>query len=269
MTENKTLKVLPIQTNTHWENKEENKKLINKILLKTNVPENSLLIFPEMTLTGFTMDCKKFAEREDGGSFEYFSGLSAFYRCHIIAGIILTDGNKYFNSLVHFETTGRIAAIYNKMHLFSLAGEDNYYNSGNSTVTTSVNGIKTGLTICYDLRFPELYRKYSEEGAELIVNSANWPVQRVGQWSALLKARAIENQCIVAGVNRIGLDPNAEYNGQSALINPLGEAIYKSAESSIPSLIDVDISEVERVRNKLPFLKDRRFTISLTADKIT
>jgi len=125
-------------------------------------------------------------------------------------------------------------------------------------VITEIEDWKIGLSICYDLRFPELFRIYAKERVDMIVNIANWPIPRIEHWRTLLKARAIENQCFVVGVNRIGNDPNANYNGYSSVFNPMGNEIITLPDKEDVISTTLKKEDVEEVRSKLPFLKDIR-----------
>lgn len=249
------MKLCMIQYDPVWESKEDNKAKLNRMLEESD-PSDSLIIFPEMTLTGFTMKSDKFAEEEKGESFVYFSEMAKQYNADILAGIIERDGGRIYNSLYHIGRNGNLENKYRKIHPFSYSGEDRNYSRGEKTVITTINGIKTGLSICYDLRFPELYRQYAKEGVELIVNIANWPVRRIAHWNALVKARAIENQCYVAAVNRVGTDPGNDYNGFSSLISAMGEEIAVETGTEKVIAADIDSENVKEVRAKLPFLQD-------------
>ena len=141
----------------------------------------------------------------------------------MFAGIIEKDGKNYFNTLVHLDPNGKLKTKYRKIHPFSYSTENKYYKAGKSPVITKISGMKIGLSICYDLRFPELFRFYAKAKVDLIINIANWPDTRIEHWRTLLKARAIENQCYVAGVNRVGDDPKLHYNGYSSVFDPMGK----------------------------------------------
>ncbi len=239
-----------------WENKEKNIKKLNSLLNDINFDFDAI-IFPEMSLTGFTMNSSKYAETITEIGFTYFAGLAGKYKKDVFAGIIENVNGAFYNSLIHFNTKGYVEKTYRKIHLFSLAGEDKNYTEGNEIVIAQIGNTKIGLTICYDLRFPELYRFYAKEKVDLIINIANWPIKRIEHWNALLKARAIENQCFIIGVNRVGIDGKSnKYNGCSSVFNPLGDeiAFVENEEKIIKA--EVDLSEVEKVRNKFKFISD-------------
>ncbi len=248
------MKVGLVQYSPEWESVDKNIEKLNGLLKYCT--EESLLIFPEMTLTGFTMHSKQFAEEIDGKGFLYFIKKAAELKKNIFAGIIEKDDGKIFNSLIHFDDKGLITARYRKIHLFSMSGENKYYNPGKETVVTKIGKVKIGLSVCYDLRFPELYRFYAKEKTEIIIDIANWPVQRIEHWKHLLKSRAIENQCFVIGVNRTGNDPFHRYNGCSAVYDPAGTEIFLANDDENIFSVELNMEKVAEVRNELPFLDD-------------
>ncbi len=249
------MKIGLLQYNPEWEKVEDNISAIESILSKEASDEN-ILIFPEMTLTGFTMESEKFAEELDGTGTKYFISLAERLKKHLFCGLIEKEDEKIYNTLVHFDDNGLIQARYRKIHPFSYAKENNYYDSTKETIITKIDQIGIGLSVCYDLRFPELYRFYAKEKVEIMINIANWPVKRIEHWKQLLKARAIENQCYMIGVNRVGTDPFNEYNGRSAVYDPMGEEIIMCDEREGLFTCEFDLTKVEKTRNKLPFLND-------------
>lgn len=250
------MKIALVQYNPAWENKSASIEKIKTLLTQTN--EIDLLIFPEMTLTGFTMKSNDFAEELEGESHLFFSSLAKEKKCAIMYGVIEKGKNKNFNTLVHLNNQGKIISSYRKIHPFSYSSEDIFYGKGKDTVVTKVKGVKIGLSICYDLRFPELYRFYAKEKVDLIVDIANWPDTRIEHWRALLKARAIENQCFVAGVNRAGDDPKLHYNGFSSVFDPMGKEIVSLEDEEKVIIAEIDKAYIDDVRKKLPFLNDIR-----------
>ena len=251
------MKILLVQYNPVWEDKEINKRKIFS-LLEGKESAGGLIIFPEMTLTGFSMNPEKLAEEKEGESFHFFSRIAEKNSCDVLAGLIEKEDQKFYNTLLHISSSGKLINSYRKIHPFSYSKEDKHYTGGKKPITTVIKGWKAGLSICYDLRFPELFRFYGKERADLIINIANWPVPRIEHWRTLLKARAIENQCFLVGVNRVGTDPNGTYNGFSCVFDPMGKEIISSEneEKIIPAEIEKEM--VDEVRKKLPFLDDIR-----------
>lgn len=238
-----------------WEDKEANKEKITSLLEEENSDVN-LLIFPEMTLTGFTMRSETYAEEIEGESFAYFASIAEKFKCDVIAGIIEHSSGKYFNTLIHIEKSGKLKNHYHKIHPFSFSNEDKHFSAGDKPVISEIDNWRIGLSICYDLRFPELYRFYAKEKVHLIISIANWPDTRIDHWSALLKARAIENQCYVIGVNRVGDAQGLHYNGFTSVFNPMGKEVIAVENEEQLIATEIHKSELEDVRNKLPFLDD-------------
>ncbi|MCK9211554.1 MAG: hypothetical protein M0P61_12020 [Ignavibacteriaceae bacterium] len=249
------MKISFVQYNPVWENKEENQKKLFRIL-KEQYTDSDLLIFPEMTLTGFSMDAAQLCEAIDGDTVSFFKKFALVYQTDIIGGFIQEENRKFYNSLVHIDYFGELVKEYNKVHPFSLAGEHKFYSAGDSPEITKMKDWKIGLSICYDLRFPELFRMYAKERVHLIINIANWPDTRINQWRALLKARAIENQCYVIGVNRVGSDPKANYDGYSSLFDPMGEELLAVENVEGFYSVEIEIDKVEKTRIRFPFLDD-------------
>ncbi len=249
------MKILLVQYSPAWEDKNKNKKKILSLLNNAN-PGCDLIILPEMTLTGFSMSPENLAEDKEGDTFTFYSEIAQKFSANVFGGLIEKNGNDFYNSLLNINSSGEIVNIYRKVHPFSFSEEDKHYTAGDKPVTTNIKELRIGLSICYDLRFPELYRLYAKERIDLLVNIANWPVTRIEHWRTLLKARAIENQCYVAGVNRTGNDPKLKYNGFSSVFDPMGKelAVVEKEETIIE--VEINKHEVEETRNKLPFLND-------------
>jgi predicted amidohydrolase len=248
------MKISLVQFNPVWQNKKESQDRILRLLADNKgMPE--AYIFPEMTLTGFTMKAKEYAEELQGESSGFFQRLSDRLHADIFFGMIEADNNTYYNALVHIKN-GKIFKTYRKIHPFSYSEENKYYQRGRLAIITQLDNFTAGLSICYDLRFPELYRLYAKERAELMINIANWPSKRIEHWKHLLKARAIENQCYTAGINRVGRDPGNEYNGCSAVYGPSGEEIFIADGREQAALIDLNMELVDEQRSKYPFLND-------------
>jgi len=249
------MKAALVQYSPEWE-KPENNIITLDTLLKEKINDENFIVFPELTLTGFTMHSEKFAEDIDGIGTAFFMNIAQKYKKHIFAGVIENDDGNFFNTLVHIDPKGLIAARYRKIHPFSFANEDKYYSSGDEIVITKIDNVKIGLTICYDLRFPELHRKYGKERVDIVINIANWPIYRIHHWSHLLKSRAIDNLCFSIGVNRVGKDPYNEYNGSSAVYDPMGEEFLFMGNEDTFGTAELELAKVEETRKKFPFLDD-------------
>jgi len=240
-----------IQSNIIWEDKDSNlKNYQNKI---DNI-ESDLIILPEMFTTGFTMDPKSLAETMSGETVQWMKENASKMNSAICGSIIIEEDDKYFNRFIWVNPDGSIHH-YDKKHLFSFAGEDKNYTPGKEKLIIEYKGWKICPLICYDLRFP-VWSRNSEE-YDLLIYVANWPTKRKLAWKSLLVARAIENQCYVIGVNRIGYDENNYYSGESKLVNALGETLY--VNSHVEDIYTTTISkyELNKVRAQLPFLNDK------------
>lgn len=251
------MKISLFQFSPVWENKNHN---MQKILssLKKKSEFGDILVFPEMTLTGFSMNASLLAEKMCDYTIAFFSAIASKYKADVFAGFIEKDRTDYYNTLFHIDSKGNLKAKYRKIHPFSYSKENKFYKAGDQVVITKVKGWKIGLSICYDLRFPELFRFYAKEKVDLILNIANWPDSRIEHWRALLKARAIENQCYVAAVNRVGKDLKLNYNGYSSVFDPLGKEIVSRKNIEIILTADLDKKFLEEIRRELPFLNDIR-----------
>lgn len=259
------LTVTLIQSDLAWENKSANlshfEKKIKGIAEKTEV-----VFLPEMFSTGFSMDPARLAEGMQGETVSWMKRIAAEKKIILAGSVIIADPAseaRYFNRLIWMLPTGHYG-VYDKRHRFAFAGEDKEYTSGTKRLIASVKGWRINLLICYDLRFPVWARQaHSTNGNEssheydVLVYVANWPDRRSHAWRTLLQARAIENQCYVIGVNRVGSDGNnILYTGDSMVVDPLGEVLYQKKNEEDVFTITLDKQHLETVREKFPFWRD-------------
>ena len=211
----------------------------------------NLLVLPEMCITGFTMDPQAFAEPEDGPSIKTLGKLAAEHELWIIAGASIrkADG-RYVNSALTFSPQGKVVASYEKQRLFGYAGETDIYSPGESHCVVDINGLSFGVFICFDLRFPELFREVGRD-VDGFVLVANWPNTRQQHWEVLTRARAIENQCYMIAVNRIGEGGGLTYEGGSVIFDPWGERCDRKVGGGL-RIGEVSTSVVERARKAFP-----------------
>lgn len=220
-----------------------------------------LVVLPEMCTSGFTMDVDNFAEPIAGEHVTRLSQMARSGDVWLIAGVPTRDTGTTDctarNSALIFAPTGALAAVYHKQRLFAYAQEQSSYHSGDEPVVIDIDGVRVSPFICYDLRFPELFRRVAVR-ADLIVVIASWPAARRTHWDVLLRARAIENQCYVIGVNRTGEGGSVVYDGGSAAYDPWGASLERAVVSGSAAVATVTVSapEVERVRTAYPFLAD-------------
>jgi predicted amidohydrolase len=242
-----------IQSDIIWEDRLSNlENYQNKI---NQIESTDLIVLPEMFTTGFSMNPKDISETMNGETVQWMKDNASKMNSAVCGSIIIEEDDKYFNRFIWVNPDGSIHH-YDKKHLFSFAGEDKNYTAGNEKIIIEYKGWKICPLVCYDLRFPVWSR--NSEDYDLLIYVANWPTKRKLAWKSLLVARAIENQCYVIGVNRVGRDENNHYySGESSLINALGETLYTN--SHIEDIYTTSISkyELNKVRNQLPFLNDK------------
>lgn len=254
------LSVTLVQTELHWEDKAANLAMLeNKV--RTIQQATQLVVLPEMFSTGFSMEPERLAETMDGPTVQWMRQLAAEKKVILTGSLIIEEGGKYYNRLLWMLPNGQ-HGYYDKRHLFAFAGEDKHYSPGGKRLIASVNGWRINLQVCYDLRFP-VWARQSPRTADkspeydLLVYAANWPERRNHAWKTLLQARAIENQCYVVGVNRIGNDDKGIYHsGDSMVIDPLGAVLYTKAHESDMHTVTLDKSILEEIRSRFPFWKD-------------
>ncbi|MDX9785950.1 MAG: amidohydrolase [Desulfobacterales bacterium] len=214
------LKVTLVQTALFWEDASLNLAMFDETL-ETISRETDLIVLPEMFSTGFSMAAAKHAEGMDGRAVRWLRETSRKKSVDIVGSLMIRDKNRFFNRLLWAKPDG-VLLTYDKRHLFRMAGEEKVYSAGNSLLTVRLKGWKIRPFICYDLRFPAWTRNV-DNAYDLAVFVANWPEKRSLHWQKLLVARAIENQCFVVGVNRVGKDGHGvNFSGDSVVIDPVG-----------------------------------------------
>jgi len=225
---------------------------INGIKEKTEI-----VLLPEMFSTGFSMQAAALAETMEGETVAWMKKMASAKKAIISGSFIAEENGKFFNRMVWMLPNGEFG-YYDKRHLFAFGDEDEFYSPGHKRLIASVNGWKINLLICYDLRFPVWSRQMQGEPEyDLLIYVANWPERRIHAWKTLLQARAIENQCYVAGVNRVGRDGmEIDYNGNSMIIDPLGELLYQKIQQEDIFTITLQKEKLEKIRTQFPFLKD-------------
>jgi omega-amidase len=250
-----TLTISAIQTHLYWEDKIANLKMFEEKIF--SIPgKTEIVILPEMFSTGFSMRPEGLAEKMEGPTMTWMKKMAALQSIVLTGSLIIEDQGKYYNRLIWMLPDGTYGQ-YDKRHLFAYGGENQKYSPGSSRLVASVKGWKILLQVCYDLRFPVWSRLSSQGEYDLLINVANWPERRSGAWKILLQARAIENQCYVAGLNRVGLDGNQiVHSGDSMIIDPAGEILdHRFMDEAIISCT-LQKERVEEVRTKFPFWKD-------------
>jgi len=259
------MKIAIVSFNQIWENKHENMISCIAYIKKAVSLNSEIIIFPEMTLTGFSMKSHEIAECIDNSeTIDFFKSLAKEYAITITFGMVLISPQKPTNNLIVISPLGKILVNYAKIHPFSFLLEDKYYSKGNELAQCIINNIPFGFTICYDLRFPEIFQALSKQ-SEIIVTIANWPEARKDHWETLLKARAIENQCVCIGVNRIGEDGNGiTYTKSSSVFNQSGQRIQSEISENELHVFDINTSQINEERQRFPLKNDRRIELYKT-----
>ena len=247
------LNITIVQSDLAWEDVDANLNNFAKKL--ENIKNTDLIILPEMFNTGFSMNSKNLAEKTNGKSLEWLINLAKEKQSAVIASLIIEENEQFFNRLYFVFPNGDLQ-FYNKRHLFRMANEHNYYSPGDEELIVNYKGWRIKPLVCYDLRFPVWAR--NKNNYDLLIYVANWPERRNGAWKILLKARAIENQSYVVGVNRVGTDGNnVIFSGDSAVINPKGEVISKAeAHEENIETIEISLSELNEFKEKFPAFLD-------------
>lgn len=239
------------QTNILWENKTENIKRAEKIISESKA---DIVLFPEMSFTGFSMNTALTGER-DNFTLNKMSEFSLKYKKALAFGWVKNTEDLSENHYSFIEN-GRLLSDYVKIHPFSYSGEDKYFKGGNSVNVFEFMDLNFSSFICYDLRFPEIFRAVSE-GADIITVAANWPSKRSEHWTTLLRARAIENQCYIIGINCVGDIGGIEYKGESCVISPDGTIIKSLSDKEDSIIVEIE-NDVKDYREIFPVHKDKR-----------
>jgi len=252
-----TVRVAGIQLDVVWENPAANLARVEPRVADAAAAGARLIVLPEMFATGFSMSSVAMAAHAEG----IRSALAALARRHrvwLLAGYAEPGAGRPHNACSLLTPDGDEALHYRKIHPFTLAGEHEHYESGAAMATADVEGVRVTPTICYDLRFPEIYRA-AAAGTDLFVVIASWPDRRSFAWRTLLAARAIDCVAWVLGVNRVGTDPyGVPHRGDTSLVDPMGQAVETLAWDEGVVAGEVDAVRARELRQRLPFLADRR-----------
>lgn len=258
------LEVAGLQLDLTWEDPPANFARARAAIAKAAQSGARLVALPEMFATGFSMNAQAMSAFADETA-AFLSAEASRHGIHVIGGFadrpasgLATEGGGLpRNAAAIYGPDGAEKARYHKIHPFSLANEHKHFGAGERVCTVDVEGVRVSVLICYDLRFPEVFRAVADR-TDLYVVIANWPEPRREAWSTLLKARAIENQCFVLGINRVGEGSGLRYTGDSAFHGPLGEARSTASVSEATVGGVVDPEEVADIRRRFSFLADRR-----------
>ena len=259
------LTVYAFQIDIVWEDKAVNFANVAARVAAARPVRGGLLVLPEMFATGFSMNARALAEdAETGPTGTLLSGLAREHGCYVLGGVVTQSnggggGDRPRNEAVLFDPAGTLTGRYAKVHPFTPGGEREQYASGDAPVVWEIGGLRVAPLICYDLRFPEIFRAALRRGADAFVVIASWLPTRAHHWDLLLRARAIENQAYVVGVNRVGTDPAPTiYPGRSVIVDPSGAVLAQAGDDAAVLSATLDPAFVTGYRDALPFLADRR-----------
>lgn len=222
--------------------------------------QSQLILLPELWSTGYDLaNAAAHAAELGEGIFAHIAAAARDASIAVYGSLLERRGEQVMNCAAYYGADGALAGVYRKIHLFRLFDEHLWLAEGAAPAAMSAPWATLGLSVCYDLRFPELFRRYAvADGAKLILICAEWPLVRVEHWRALLCARAIENQCFVVAVNSCGDTGGAVFGGHSMIIDPWGKTIIEADEDESLLTAEIDLAEVDRVRATIPVFEDRR-----------
>ena len=256
------LTVAIIQDALHWQqpgaNRDQFADRLDALVAAQQETSIDVAVLPEMFTTGFTMNAAEVAEPMDGPSLDWMRAQAARHRLALTGSLVIAEGGHYFNRLLWVMPDG-VVHSYDKRHLFRMAGEHEVYEAGTSQVVIECNGWRVAPFICYDLRFPVWSRRRAGQGFDydVALYVANWPAPRHDAWHTLLRARAMENQCYVLGVNRIGIDGNGiDYPGGSAVLDYLGRDLANCHDALTAAAVTLSHAGLRQARERFPLWRD-------------
>ena len=252
------MKIAALQMDIVWENRAANYRKAEQGAARAVENGADLIVLPEMFATGFSMNTAVTAEPQNGETVTFLKNLARTLKVGIIGGFVkaLSDGRAQ-NCAVAVDREGVEIAVYAKSYLFSYMGEDKYHVAGDGVRVFEFDGLRCACFICYDLRFPELFRQVCRETDAAFV-IASWPADRAPHWKTLLPARAVENQFYVVGVNRVGNGHGLRFQGDSMIVDPAGELLEAGNDVETILIADITSKRVREVRSAMPFLNDYR-----------
>lgn len=254
------MKITLLQQDISWGNPETNVRNAEQAM--EACPGSDLYVLPEMFSTGFCTQPEGLAEPADSDTLRWMRRYAAGHDCAVAGSVAVQEDGKYYNRFYFVSPDGEVRS-YDKKHLFTYGGEHHHFTAGRERVVVEFRGVRILLQICYDLRFPVWARNRKDYDVALYV--ASWPTPRVEAWLALLRSRAIENQCYVAGVNRVGTDPSCEYCGGTLMIDPYGRTVAACEQGWVDAVtVEVDMDGLADFRRKFPVLDDADdFTLNI------
>jgi len=227
--------------------------------LTANLPECAIILLPELWGTGYALEsAHELAEDGMGIGTSAMREIARAKKAYVGGSLLMRREGGVYNTFVLVSPDGQVVADYDKTHLFRLMKEDVFLSPGDRLVTADTAHGRMGLAICYDLRFPEIFRHYRNEGADFNLLVAEWPLPRVEHWRTLVRARAIENQCYLLACNRVGRDMNNTFAGHSLVVDPWGEVLLEADATEGVYVIELDTDRIAAARSRLPVQGDKR-----------
>lgn len=258
------MKLALVQMNVQIGEPDTNYHKVRQFLEQSIGQKPDVIILPEMWNTGYALEqADRIADVDGQRARSIFSDFSNRHNVTIVGGSVLYKDSatgRVTNTMLVYQN-GIEVLRYDKMHLFRLMDEDQYLTAGNSFGLFDYQGTKVGTMICYDLRFPFLFRKLVNSGAKVLINSAQWPTARLDHWRTLVIARAIENQSYMIAVNRCGTSRNTEFPGHSMVVDPWGEILLEGDSTEQIYHLEIDLAKVDEIRNRIPVFEDQRFDL--------
>lgn len=226
---------------------------------KASNEEADLILLPELWASGFDLKNRQtYAAHLNEGDFARMKLMAVKNNIMVGGSLIEQDKDNFYNTFVLFDKNGDVVNSYRKVHLFRMLKEEQYFKPGNQLKISDTDWGKIGLAICYDLRFPDMFRAYGVKGVEIILIVGEWAQKRISHWCELLRARAIENQCFVAAVNKSGVSKGENLGGFSAVINPMGDYLAQGNDQEELLFAEINIKEVSKTRRWMPVFEDRQ-----------
>jgi predicted amidohydrolase len=256
------MKLLLLQTDIEWLAPEENRRRAEELIDRS--PAVDLIVLPEMFTTGFVVAPEGAAERDGANTLAWMRSVASRRDCAVAGSVAVVENmdgtDKYFNRFFFVKPDGSVT-FYNKRHLFTMGGEREHYTAGDERVVVEWRGWRILLQVCYDLRFPVFARNRGDY--DMVLYVASWPTVRIHPWNTLFRARAIENACYAAGVNRVGDDPFASYSGGTAFVDFRGDTVAAASDGNMEAVVcEADMEALSAFRAKFPVLNDAdRFSL--------
>ncbi len=237
----------------------KNMNTAEEMITEATAHGSHLIVLPELWSTGYALDqSRDLANQLNVGVFAQVATWATQHKISIVGSMLEKRGLEVTNSGTFFAPNGRLMGVYRKIHLFRLMEEDRWLQPGAAPLLMDLPWGSTGMAICYDLRFPELFRRYAVQGAKMIVMPSEWPIERIDHFRTLVQARAIENQCFMVVTNNAGPSGDKTFGGHSMIVDPWGKIVVEIGETPMLVTAEIDMDYVDVVRNRIPVFEDRR-----------